>query len=177
MHDRGWGHGLGVRRGGASTEPTLRPAAERGQMQTGVGIGWATRCTLEELQRVPASRGPRPLGKVLGKRTPEQSQPLHERPTRPLLLSRPACAPFLLQVATRRTRTAGKADIPSVDDPVSKLEHMGKETVKKLGDLATAAEQAGVEIDIPENCVQKGAQAAGLGGGVRIAVRVENGVF
>eukprot|EP00198_Chlamydomonas_reinhardtii_P001203 XP_001690538.1 predicted protein [Chlamydomonas reinhardtii] len=58
-------------------------------------------------------------------------------------------------VATRRTRTAGKADIPSVDDPVSKLEHMGKETVKKLGDLATAAEQAGVEIDIPENCVQK----------------------
>ncbi|GIL45703.1 hypothetical protein Vafri_2882 [Volvox africanus] len=58
-------------------------------------------------------------------------------------------------VATRRTRTAGKADIPSVDDPVSKLEHMGKETVKKLADLATAAEQAGVEIDIPENCVQK----------------------
>lgn len=37
-----------------------------------------------------------------------------------------------LQVATRRTRTAGKADIPSVDDPIAKLDHMGKETIKKL---------------------------------------------
>jgi len=35
-------------------------------------------------------------------------------------------------VATRRTRTAGKVEIPNVDDHVSKLEHMGKETVKKL---------------------------------------------
>ncbi len=45
--------------------------------------------------------------------------------------------------------------IPSVEDPVSKLEHMGKETVKKLADLATAAQQAGIEIRIPENCVTK----------------------
>ena len=44
-------------------------------------------------------------------------------------------------VATRRTRTAGKVDIPSIDDHVSKLEHMGKETVKKLGDIRTAAMQ------------------------------------
>lgn len=58
-------------------------------------------------------------------------------------------------VATRRTRTAGKAEIPSVDDHVSKLEHMGKETVKKLQDISSAAQQAGVDIEIPENCVEK----------------------
>lgn len=58
-------------------------------------------------------------------------------------------------VATRRTRTAGKVDIPSIDDHVSKLEHMGKETVRKLQDIAAAAQQVGIEIDIPENCVQR----------------------
>lgn len=58
-------------------------------------------------------------------------------------------------VATRRTRTAGKVDIPSVDDPISKLEHMGKETVKKLADIGYAAAAAGVEIAIPENCITK----------------------
>lgn len=46
---------------------------------------------------------------------------------------------------TRRTRTAGKVDIPSVDDHVSKLEHMGRETVKKLSDIMDAAHQAGIE--------------------------------
>eukprot|EP00798_Chlamydomonas_sp_ICE-L_P030155 gene30155-35135_t len=56
-------------------------------------------------------------------------------------------------VATRRTRTAGKVDIPSLDDHVSKLEHMGKETVKKLQDIRTAAVQAGIDIDIPDNCI------------------------
>ncbi len=55
-----------------------------------------------------------------------------------------------------------------MDDPVSKLEHMGKETVKKLADLASAAEQAGVEIDIPENCVQKGERRRGLGGVLKL---------
>lgn len=44
-------------------------------------------------------------------------------------------------VATRRTRTAGKVDIPTMDDPVGKLEHMGKETVKKLQDIQAAAQQ------------------------------------
>jgi hypothetical protein len=48
-------------------------------------------------------------------------------------------------VATRRTRTAGKVDIPSVDDHVSKLEHMGRETVKKLSDVTEAAQQAGID--------------------------------
>lgn len=66
----------------------------------------------------------------------------------------------LWQVATRRTRTAGKVEIPNVDDHVSKLEHMGKETVKKLQDIKGAAIQAGVDINIPENCINKGAVAA-----------------
>ena len=61
-----------------------------------------------------------------------------------------------VQVATRRTRTAGKVEIPNVDDHVSKLEHMGKETVKKLQDIKGAAIQAGVDINIPENCINKG---------------------
>ena len=64
---------------------------------------------------------------------------------------------LLWQVATRRTRTAGKVEIPNVDDHVSKLEHMGKETVKKLQDIKGAAIQAGVDINIPENCINKGA--------------------
>ena len=70
-----------------------------------------------------------------------------------------ACAwtrSLVLQVATRRTRTAGKVEIPNVDDHVSKLEHMGKETVKKLQDIRTAAVQAGVEINVPDNCILKG---------------------
>ena len=66
---------------------------------------------------------------------------------------------FLWQVATRRTRTAGKVEIPNVDDHVSKLEHMGKETVKKLQDIKGAAIQAGVDINIPENCINKGTLA------------------
>lgn len=49
------------------------------------------------------------------------------------------------RLQTRRTRTAGKVDIPSVDDHVSKLEHMGRETVKKLSDIMDAAHQAGIE--------------------------------
>jgi hypothetical protein len=47
-------------------------------------------------------------------------------------------------VTTRRTRNDVKADIPSVDDPISKIKHMGKETVKKLQDLRNAATQARV---------------------------------
>lgn len=54
-------------------------------------------------------------------------------------------------------------EIPNVDDHVSKLEHMGKETVKKLQDIKGAAIQAGVDINIPENCINKGAVAAHQG--------------
>jgi len=54
-------------------------------------------------------------------------------------------------VATRRTRTAGKADIPKVDDDVARLEHMGKETVKKLHDLKTAAATASINLKLPDS--------------------------
>ena len=100
-------------------------------------------------------------------------------------------------------------DIPSIEDHVSKLEHMGKETVKKLQDIHGAAmqvgrlehthstrtaqeriltltsphpsisfitpTQVGIEIDIPENCIQRvgdfkllalRAEQVGAGGGV-----------
>lgn len=46
-------------------------------------------------------------------------------------------------VATRRVRPANKADVPLVDDHVSKIEHIGRETVKKLADLHAAAAAAG----------------------------------
>lgn len=59
-------------------------------------------------------------------------------------------------MATRRTRTAGKVEIPNVDDHVSKLEHMGKETVKKLQDLRTAAANMGIDLEVPDNTIQKG---------------------
>ena len=58
-------------------------------------------------------------------------------------------------VATRRTRTAGKVDIPNVDDHVGKLEHMGRETVKKLQDIRGSALAAGVDIQVPDNCVNR----------------------
>ena len=59
-------------------------------------------------------------------------------------------------MATRRTRTAGKVEIPNVDDHVSKLEHMGKETVKKLQDIHGSALQCGIELSVPTNCINKG---------------------
>lgn len=57
-------------------------------------------------------------------------------------------------VATRRTRTAAKVEVPSQDDHVSKLIHMGKETVKKLRNIKEAAINVGVDIDVPENTIQ-----------------------
>ncbi|KAH7619140.1 hypothetical protein Ndes2526B_g06092 [Nannochloris sp. 'desiccata'] len=58
-------------------------------------------------------------------------------------------------VATRRTRTAGKVDIPNVDDHVGKLEHMGRETVKKLQDIRGSALAAGIEINVPDNTINR----------------------
>eukprot|EP00208_Stichococcus_sp_RCC1054_P004620 CAMPEP_0206134604 /NCGR_PEP_ID=MMETSP1473-20131121/106_1 /ASSEMBLY_ACC=CAM_ASM_001109 /TAXON_ID=1461547 /ORGANISM="Stichococcus sp, Strain RCC1054" /LENGTH=488 /DNA_ID=CAMNT_0053526221 /DNA_START=191 /DNA_END=1654 /DNA_ORIENTATION=+ len=58
-------------------------------------------------------------------------------------------------VATRRTRTAGKVEIPNVDDHVGKLEHMGKETVKKLQDIHGAGRGSGIDISVPCNCINK----------------------
>ena len=69
-----------------------------------------------------------------------------------------SAAPAALQVATRRTRTAGKVEIPNVDDHVGKLEHMGKETVKKLQDIHGAGRSSGIDISVPSNCINKGAR-------------------
>ena len=43
-----------------------------------------------------------------------------------------------------------------MDDHVSKLEHMGKETVKKLQDIHGAAVGSGIDISVPTNCINKG---------------------
>ena len=58
-------------------------------------------------------------------------------------------------VATRRTRNAGKVDIPNVDDHIGKLEHMGRETVRKLQDIRGSALAAGIDIYVPENRIVK----------------------
>ncbi len=47
---------------------------------------------------------------------------------------------------TKRTRTAQKADIPSEDDPVSRLDHLGRATIEKLADLEAAAAQANIDL-------------------------------
>lgn len=44
-----------------------------------------------------------------------------------------------------------------MDDHVSKLEHMGKETVKKLQDIHGSALQCGIELSVHTNCINKGA--------------------
>lgn len=51
-----------------------------------------------------------------------------------------------------------QADIPTVDEPVTKLLHMGKETSRKLQDLSQAAQQANMELsglDRELCCVEK----------------------
>ncbi|KAI8470506.1 MAG: hypothetical protein J3K34DRAFT_521291 [Monoraphidium minutum] len=53
-------------------------------------------------------------------------------------------------VATRRVKQANKADIPMVNDHVSKIEHIGRETVKKLSDMRAAALETGVDISIDD---------------------------
>lgn len=56
-----------------------------------------------------------------------------------------------VQVATQRTRTASKALIPSLSDPVGKLNGLGGMTVKKLLDLGNQVHEArsAVLVDVP----------------------------
>lgn len=54
-----------------------------------------------------------------------------------------------LQVVTKRTKNLKKQEIPSLDDPISKLNHIGKETVKKLNELAASAAEACLHLPIP----------------------------
>ena len=71
----------------------------------------------------------------------------------------PGIAPVLSEpfvVATARVRGAAKAEIPHVDDSVSKLEGLGVQTQKKLEDIAAAAEAINVpNLQVPVNCVTK----------------------
>ncbi|DBB00136.1 TPA: PSII 6.1 kDa protein, variant 2 [Trebouxia sp. C0004] len=57
-------------------------------------------------------------------------------------------------VATPRVAKAVKAEIPCVDDPVSKLEDIGEKTQKKLLDIQVAAESAGVhDLVFPDRSI------------------------
>lgn len=71
----------------------------------------------------------------------------------------PGIAPVLSEpfvVATARVRGATKAEIPHVDDSVSKLEGLGIQTQKKLEDIAAAAEACNVpNLQVPQNRVTK----------------------
>ena len=67
------------------------------------------------------------------------------------------------QVATPRVRTAAKAEIPHLDDHVSKLHAVGNMTQNKLQDISAAAIAVGVyNIQVPYNTVTKGEPAARL---------------
>lgn len=57
-------------------------------------------------------------------------------------------------------RPASQLEIPNVDDHISKLEHMGKETVKKLQDIRGSAAAAGMDINVPDNTINKGARGS-----------------
>ena len=66
-----------------------------------------------------------------------------------------------LQVATARVAKAVKAEIPCVDDLVSKLEDIGEKTCKKLMDVQVAAETAGVyDLLFPDRSITTGKLSA-----------------
>lgn len=52
------------------------------------------------------------------------------------------------QVATRRVKQANKAEVPLLDDHVSKIEHIGRETVKKLADVVAAAKELNLTLQV-----------------------------
>jgi hypothetical protein len=54
-------------------------------------------------------------------------------------------------VVTKRTKNLKKQEIPSLDDPISKLNHIGKETVKKLNELKASADEAQLELKISKD--------------------------
>ena len=60
-------------------------------------------------------------------------------------------------MATPRVAKAVKAEIPCVDDPVSKLEDIGEKTQKKLLDIQAAAESSGVhDLVFPDRSITTG---------------------
>ena len=52
-------------------------------------------------------------------------------------------------VVTKRTKNLKKQEIPSLDDPISKLNHIGKETVKKLNEIKASADEMGLDLKLP----------------------------
>lgn len=72
-----------------------------------------------------------------------------------------SCALAAVQVATQRVKTAQKAEIPHIDEPVSKIENVGVQTQNKLQDIKAAAEQIGVHgLNVVHNCITTGQFAA-----------------
>lgn len=57
-----------------------------------------------------------------------------------------------LQVTTRRTKLDGKDEIPSISDPVKKLQHLGKRMAWKLQDINATAADAGSDLRLPKSC-------------------------
>ena len=57
-------------------------------------------------------------------------------------------------MVTKRTKNLKKQEIPSLDDPISKLNHIGKETVKKLNELAAAAAESEIDLRLPPDLHQ-----------------------
>ena len=54
-------------------------------------------------------------------------------------------------------KTAQKAEIPHIDEPVSKIENVGVQTQNKLQDIKAAAEQIGVHgLNVVHNCINTG---------------------
>lgn len=54
-------------------------------------------------------------------------------------------------------KTAQKAEIPHIDEPVSKIENVGVQTQNKLQDIKGAAEQIGVHgLNVVHNCITTG---------------------
>ena len=52
-------------------------------------------------------------------------------------------------VVTTRTKNLKKQEIPSLDDPISKLNHIGKETVKKLNEIKASADEMNLDLKLP----------------------------
>jgi hypothetical protein len=79
----------------------------------------------------------------------------HRVPAADFLLARRA-PPSLAALLPARACARCQVEIPNVDDHISKLEHMGKETVKKLQDIHGSALAAGIDIAVPDNRINKG---------------------
>ena len=62
-----------------------------------------------------------------------------------------------LQVATQRVKTAQKAEIPHIDEHVSKIEYVGVQTQAKLQDIKSAGASVGVYgLNVVHNCITTG---------------------